>query len=85
MQEEPVDEGMLWLQFKKGDKDAFSRLYRLFSLPLIAYGYRLCPDNDLLKDRIQELFVELWNSRATLSHTNAVKFYPPALGCLDPA
>lgn len=75
MQEESVEEGLLWLQFKNGDKEAFARLYRLFCAPLIAYGYRLCPDGDLLKDQIQELFVELWNSRANLSPTDSVKFY----------
>jgi len=63
------------LQFKNGDKEAYARLYRLFSLPLIAYGYRLCPDSHLLKDQIQELFVELWHSRNNLSLTDSVKFY----------
>lgn len=66
---------MLWLQFKNGDIEAYARLYRLFSLSLIAYGSRLCPDSHLLKDQIQELFVELWNSRNNLSVTDSVKFY----------
>jgi RNA polymerase sigma factor (sigma-70 family) len=75
MQEKSAEEALLWLQFKNGDKEAYARLYRLFSLPLIAYGFRLCPDSHLLKDQIQELFVELWNSRNNLSPTDSVKFY----------
>src|ERR1700761_989722 len=75
MHENSGQEERLWLQFKNGDKDAFAALYRQYSLPLIAYGFRLCPDKDVLKDQIQELFVELWNSRINLSLTHGVKFY----------
>jgi RNA polymerase sigma factor (sigma-70 family) len=75
MPENSAEEVLLWLQFKNGDKEAYARLYRLFSLPLIAYGYRLCPDSHLLKDQIQELFVEIWHSRNNLSPTDSVKFY----------
>jgi RNA polymerase sigma factor (sigma-70 family) len=75
MPEKSAEEVLLWLQFKNGDREAFARLYRLFSVPLIAYGFRLCPDTHLLKDQIQELFIELWNSRNNLSATDSVKFY----------
>jgi RNA polymerase sigma factor (sigma-70 family) len=64
-----------WLEFKEGDRDAFADIYRQHIIPLIAYGLRLCPDRHLLKDQIQELFVELWNSRRNLSATGSVKFY----------
>jgi len=71
----PGDEAMLWLQLIKGDRDAFASIYRLHNISLIAYGLKLCPDRDILKDQIQELFVELWHSRENLSPTNSVKFY----------
>ena len=67
MQERHEDEVLLWLQFKNGDRDAFAALYQKFIIPLITYGTRLCSDRELLKDQIQELFVELWNSRENLS------------------
>jgi RNA polymerase sigma-70 factor (ECF subfamily) len=75
MQERHEDEVLLWLQFKNGDRDAFAALYQKFIIPLIAYGTRLCPDRELLKDQIQELFVELWNSRENLSVPAAIRFY----------
>jgi len=75
MQERHEDEVLLWLQFKNGDRDAFAALYQRFIIPLIAYGTRLCPDRELLKDQIQELFVELWNSRENLSVPGAIRFY----------
>src|SRR3982750_2902111 len=71
----PGEEALLWLQLKAGDREAFAAIYRLHSVPLIAYGFRLCPDRDILKDQIHELFVELWNSRENLSPTDSVKFY----------
>jgi len=75
MQLRPEDEALLWLRFKNSDRDAFASLYQLHIVPLIAYGARLCPDRDLLKDQIQELFVELWNSREKLADTGSIRFY----------
>ncbi len=75
MSQKPDEETLLWLQFKNGDREAFAALYQQHSVPLIAYGMKLCPDRDLLKDQIQELFVELWHSRENLSPTDSVKFY----------
>ena len=75
MQLRPEDEALLWLRFKSSDKDAFASLYQRHITALIAYGARLCPDRDLLKDQIQELFVELWNSRENLSDPGSVRYY----------
>ena len=75
MPQSPDEEALLWLQFKNGDREAFAAIYQQHSVSLIAYGMKLCPDPDLLKDQIQELFVELWHSRENLSLTNSVKFY----------
>lgn len=69
------DEALLWRKFKNDDKDAFALLYQKHIIPLIAYGSKLCPDRDLLKDQIQELFVELWHSRKNLADTSSVRFY----------
>jgi RNA polymerase sigma-70 factor (ECF subfamily) len=64
-----------WSQFKQGDREAFAAIYQQHILHLITYGLRLCADQDLLKDQIQELFVELWHSRKNLAPTRSVKFY----------
>ncbi|MHA4809173.1 RNA polymerase sigma factor [Flavitalea flava] len=75
MHEKIDEEVLLWLRLKNGDREAFAVLYQKHAVALIAYGIRLCPDRDLLKDQIQELFVELWNSRNNLAATDSVKFY----------
>ena len=65
----------LWLQFKDGNKDAFGELYHALVKSLIAYGSKLCPDEELLKDSIQDLFIELWNTRENLARVDSVQFY----------
>jgi RNA polymerase sigma factor (sigma-70 family) len=71
----PGSDKLRWSQFKEGDRGAFATLYQQHILELITYGLRLCPDQDLLKDQIQELFVELWQSRKNLAPIRSVKFY----------
>lgn len=66
---------VLWTQFKAGNRDAFAEIYRRYIDSLIAYGTKLCPDPELLKDTLQDLFVELWNSRKNLIHPESVSFY----------
>lgn len=41
---------------------------------LIQYGSKLCPDDSILKDCIQELFIELWQNRST-TEVRSVKAY----------
>lgn len=66
-----------WAAFKKGDSAAFAYLYSYFSRSLIQYGYRVSTDTDLIKDSVQDLFVELWKSRESLADVNAegIQFY----------
>jgi RNA polymerase sigma-70 factor (ECF subfamily) len=68
-------EMLRWSQFREGDREAFAAIYQDHILQLITFGLRLCPDKDLLKDQIQELFVELWHSRKSLAPIRSVKFY----------
>ncbi len=55
---------VLWAAFKKGDREAFGHLFRGYYGLLVQYGSRFCPDDHLLEDCIQELFIELWQSRS---------------------
>ena len=64
-----------WLLFKNGNKEAFSELYQWHIKSLLAYGAKLCDDDELLKDNIQDLFIELWNGRANLANVENEKFY----------
>jgi RNA polymerase sigma factor (sigma-70 family) len=43
--------------------------------PLFNYGLRICSDEDLVHDCIQELFLELWERRERLSDADYVRTY----------
>ncbi|MBB6002913.1 RNA polymerase sigma factor [Arcicella rosea] len=69
------DDVKLWIRFREGDNDAFTVIYNTYFKPLFHYGYHIAKDENLVKDCIHNLFVELWNSRSNLSDTTSIKFY----------
>ncbi len=65
----------LWSRFQKDSKQAFETIYTSYFAILYHYGHHIITDEELVKDCIQTLFIELWKSRRTLSHTTSIKFY----------
>lgn len=74
-QEETRDESLIWKAFKSGDKSAFSEIYKTHIQGLLNYGNKIRPDRQLVQDAVQDLFIELWNSRERLNDTSSIKFY----------
>lgn len=70
-----MDDATLWSAFRNGDERAFMTIFDFFSKPLYNYGYKILAESEIVKDAIQELFIELWKNRATLGETTAIKFY----------
>ena len=64
----------LWEAYKAGDRDAFGELFRRYYPLMYQFGSRITDNQDLLKDSIQEIFVELWQNK---SHTvvRSIKSY----------
>lgn len=69
------EEYRLWLRFKDGDTEAFAQIYESYVGVLYNYGYHMVADAALIKDAIQELFANLWHTRANLSATTSIKYY----------
>jgi len=65
---------MLWTSLKKGDRDALGKLFSVYYPLLIKYGNKLCADHELLEDCIQDLFADIWQSKAG-SEVGSVKAY----------
>ena len=65
----------LWENLKQGDKNAFSSIYTKYMPVLFSYGYRLQPNEAVVKDCIQNVFIGIWKSRQNLSSTDSIKFY----------
>lgn len=65
----------LWDEFRSGNKTSFAKLMQAHYRNLYTYGTKFRKDHELVKDCLQDLFLELWKNRATLGSTNYVKSY----------
>lgn len=65
----------VWLEFLEGSKSAFSWLYHQYFNDLYNYSYRYIKDEEGAKDKVQDLFIHLWENRAKLPVVVAVKPY----------
>lgn len=65
----------LWDAFRTGDRLAFEAIYDRYVQVLYNYGCKLSSDGSLVQDLIQDLFIEIWNSRDRLGPTDSIKFY----------
>lgn len=70
-----TNESATWNAFRQGDRAAFGQLYFEHYEVLLNYGRRFGVPAEGVEDTIQDLFVELWQYRATLSMTTSVRFY----------
>ncbi|WP_186756441.1 RNA polymerase sigma factor [Echinicola salinicaeni] len=65
----------LWRAFKNGSNEAFLSIYKKYFKSLYSYGVRLKDNEDLVKDAIQDIFLELKKNSHGLSDTDCIKFY----------
>lgn len=73
--DQATDELLIWRAFKSGDEAAFGEIYRAQVQALLNYGNKINPDRQQVQDSVQDLFIELWNSRERLKDTTSIKFY----------
>jgi RNA polymerase sigma factor (sigma-70 family) len=66
---------LLWNEYRSGNADAFGAIIRVHYPDLFHYGTRFTRDLELVKDSLQDLFLELWINRETISETSFVKYY----------
>jgi RNA polymerase sigma factor (sigma-70 family) len=72
---ENLDDCLLWSQLKAGDEEAFSLLFEKYYGLLVNYGKTLNTESEIVKDCIQDVFVDIWNYRHTLNEARVVKAY----------
>ncbi len=65
----------LWMEVKKGDRQAFNTLCEHHYRMLFNYACTLTKDRELIKDIIQDLFLSLWEKRNTLGDIHAMSIY----------
>lgn len=64
-----------WRDFQAGDRATFEFLYHNHIQHLLAYGAKITRNRNLVQDCIQDLFVELWESRENLAMVHSAKHY----------
>ena len=66
----------MWAEFIRGSEKAFDHLYGKYFALLYGYGMQFCTDKAVVKDCIQDLFIEIWSKKETISAVHSVKYYP---------
>ena len=65
----------IWQDFKRGNESAFTYIYQQYFKKLYRYSSQFIQDTELIKDCIQDLFIELRKNRKNLSDTTSIKLY----------
>lgn len=66
---------ILWEAIRKGDHQAVSTLYRRHFQVLYSLAVRISRDEDLSKDCVHDLFVNVWEKRKDLPQVQYVRSY----------
>ena len=63
------------LQLQHSDEQALAMLMKKYYADLYSYGARFTPDEALVKDCVQEVFISLWQRRGNSSSILSIKYY----------
>ena len=72
---ENPNEAVVWQHLKQGDKRALDYFYDTYVQSLYNYGRKITNHEALVKDCIQELFIDIWRNKNILSYPRSLKFY----------
>ena len=64
-----------WVRFNLGDRSAFEEIYSEYIDVLFAYGTKMTHDKELVKDSIQDLFIDLYRYKIKLRQPESFEFY----------
>ena len=65
----------VWASFKSGDEAAFNYIYRKHVADLFNYGMQICKQEELIRDCLQKMFVDLRKNQAKLGDVQRIKGY----------
>lgn len=69
------DDRYYWEQMRLGDKQALFELYNRMYFHLIRFGLKINADDELVKDCVNQIFLNLWDKRERLPPVNNVRAY----------
>lgn len=65
----------VWSRFRSGDQLAFSEIYEEFIDSLFNYGCKITRDRELVKDCVQDIFIDLQRLQPNIRHPEYIEFY----------
>lgn len=65
----------VWFRFRSGDQLAFSEIYEEFIDSLFNYGCKITRDRELVKDCVQDIFIDLQRLQPNIRHPEYIEFY----------
>lgn len=68
-------DSVYWHRLQQGDADALGFLYDTYADKLFLSAMRVTDNRELAKDAVQEVFIELWNYRQTISEIQYSQSY----------
>lgn len=66
---------LVLMKFKTGDRDSFEEIYNEFADQLFTYGTKITTDRELLKDSIQDLFIDLYKYNPDVRNAGLLEYY----------
>ena len=69
------NEKKIFRDFKAGYHSAIASIYNQHIDMLFAYGTKICKDDNLVKDCIQEVFIKLFERLEKIQNPDSIKFY----------
>jgi len=70
-----MNEHELWSNFKAGDEASFFLLYKKYASVMYRYGCKLSKDKDLVKDCLQQVFLNLCKGKGNLGNPASIVNY----------
>ena len=74
-QDKSSDHSDVWWRIKKGDQEALGKVFHNYYNELYYYGIKIIPDEEKVKDAIQDLFVVIGERGAKLGEVENIKAY----------
>jgi RNA polymerase sigma factor (sigma-70 family) len=65
----------IWNDFRAGDNQAYTTIYRTYIKQLLAFGMHFSADKELVKDCIQNVFLSIHENRSRLKETDNIKLF----------
>lgn len=67
---------IVWVEhIRKGDHQAFEKLFKCYYLPLTRFSWRYVKSKAVAEELVQEIFSEIWEDRRELNIVESVRSY----------